>query len=38
MEFKPLGKKVLVAENKRENQTASGIIIEGSDRHGESRT
>jgi hypothetical protein len=29
MIFKPLGKKVLVAENKRENQTASGIILEG---------
>lgn len=38
MAFRPLGKKVLVGENKRENQTASGIIIEGSDRHGESRT
>jgi co-chaperonin GroES (HSP10) len=38
MSFRPLGKKVLVGENKRENQTASGIIIEGSDRHGESRT
>ena len=38
MGFRPLGKKVLVGENKRENQTASGIIIEGSDRHGESRT
>jgi co-chaperonin GroES (HSP10) len=38
MTFKPLGKKVLVAENKRENQTASGIIIEGRDIQGESRT
>ena len=36
--FKPLGKKVLIAENKRENQTASGIIIEGKDAHGESKT
>jgi co-chaperonin GroES (HSP10) len=33
-----LGKKVLVAENKRENTTSSGILIEGSDRHGESKT
>jgi co-chaperonin GroES (HSP10) len=33
-----LGKKVLVAENKRENVTSSGIVIEGSDRHGESKT
>mgnify|MGYP006270827099 CR=1 FL=1 len=38
MAVRPLGKKVLVAENKRENTTASGIIIEGSDRHGESKT
>jgi len=38
MEFKPLGKKVLVAENKRENQTASGIIIEGGQGLGESKT
>jgi co-chaperonin GroES (HSP10) len=38
MKFRPLGKKVLIAENKRENTTASGIIIEGADRHGESRT
>lgn len=38
MAVRPLGKKVLIAENKRENQTAAGIIIEGSDAHGESKT
>lgn len=38
MIFKPLGKKVLVAENKRENQTASGIILEGTQGLGESKT
>jgi len=38
MSFRPLGKKVLVAENKRNNTTESGIIIEGADRHGESRS
>lgn len=38
MTFKPLGKKVLVAENKRNNTTESGIIIEGADRHGDSRS
>lgn len=38
MPVRPLGKKVLVAENKRENQTASGIIIEGRDAGGESKT
>lgn len=38
MTFKPLGKKVLVAENKRENQTASGIILEGGQGLGESKT
>ena len=38
MIFKPLGKKVLVAENKRENQTASGIILEGAQGLGESKT
>lgn len=38
MPVRPLGKKVLVAENKRDNVTSSGIIIEGSDRHGESKT
>ena len=35
---RPLKNKVLVAENKREAQTASGIIIEGRDAHGESKT
>lgn len=29
MEVKPLKNKVLVAENKRENTTESGIILEG---------
>lgn len=38
MTFRPLGKKVLVAENKRNNTTESGIIIEGADRHGDSRS
>jgi co-chaperonin GroES (HSP10) len=38
MTFKPLGKKVLVAENKRENSTSSGIIIEGGQGLGESKT
>ena len=38
MAVRPLGKKVLVAENKRESQTASGIIIEGKDVQGESKT
>lgn len=38
MQFRPLGKKVLVAENKRENQTASGIILEGTQGLGESKT
>jgi co-chaperonin GroES (HSP10) len=38
MTFRPLGKKVLVAENKRENQTASGIILEGGQGLGESKT
>ena len=33
----PLKKKILVAENKRENTTESGIVIQGADRHGESR-
>jgi co-chaperonin GroES (HSP10) len=28
MQFRPLGKKVLVAENKREEKTASGIILD----------
>ena len=38
MIFKPLGKKVLVAENKRENTTASGIVLEGGQGLGESKT
>lgn len=38
MAVRPLGKKVLVAEIKRENTTASGIIIEGRDVQGESKT
>ena len=38
MTVRPLGKKVLVAENKRENSTASGIIIESSHGLGESKT
>ena len=38
MPLRPLGKKVLIGENKRENITASGIIIEGADCHGESRS
>jgi len=36
--LKPLGKKVLIAENKRENTTASGIILEGSQGLGESKS
>jgi len=38
MAVRPLGKKVLVAENKRESQTASGIILEGTQGLGESKT
>jgi co-chaperonin GroES (HSP10) len=38
MQVTPLKKKVLVAENKRENTTESGIIIEGRDTHGESKS
>jgi chaperonin GroES len=38
MPVRPLGKKVLVAEIKRENTTSSGIIIEGRDAGGESRS
>ena len=34
----PLKKKVLVAENKREKVTDSGIIIEGHDPSGESKS
>jgi chaperonin GroES len=35
---KPLGKRVLVAENKAETKTASGIILEGADSTRESKT
>jgi len=38
MQFKPLGKKVLIAEIKRESTTSSGIIIEGKDAGGDSRS
>jgi co-chaperonin GroES (HSP10) len=38
MNITPLKKKVLVAENKRENTTESGIIIEGRDVQGESKS
>lgn len=38
MQVTPLKKKVLVAENKREKVTESGIIIEGRDVQGESKT
>lgn len=38
MSVRPLGKKVLIAEIKRESTTASGIIIEGRDAGGESRS
>ena len=34
----PLKKKVLVAENKREKVTEGGIIIEGRDASGESKS
>jgi co-chaperonin GroES (HSP10) len=34
----PLKKKVLVAENKRETVTGAGIIIEGRDASGESKS
>ena len=34
----PLRKNVLVAENKRENTTDSGIVIEGAEGLGESKT
>ena len=34
----PLKKKILVAENKRDNTTSSGIVIQGADRHGESKS
>ena len=38
MKVVPLKKKVLVAENNREKVTESGIIIEGRDAQGESKT
>jgi chaperonin GroES len=38
MAVRPLGKKVLIAENKRENTTASGIVLEGTQGLGESKT
>jgi len=38
MAVRPLGKKVLIAENKREDTTASGIILEGTQGLGESKT
>jgi len=38
MPVRPLGKKVLIAEIKRQSTTASGIIIEGRDVGGESRS
>jgi chaperonin GroES len=38
MAVRPLGKKVLIAENKRENTTASGIVLEGGQGLGESKT
>lgn len=38
MIVKPLKKKVLVAENKRENTTESGIIVDGAQGLGESKS
>ncbi len=38
MNVLPMKDKVLVAENKRENATASGILIEGAGGLGESKT
>ena len=38
MNVLPLKDKVLVAENKRENTTSSGIVIEGASGLGESKT
>lgn len=38
MNVLPLKDKVLVAENKKENTTASGIVIEGAGGLGESKT
>ena len=38
MIVKPLAKNVLVGENKRENTTASGLIVQGAEGLGESRS
>jgi chaperonin GroES len=38
MNVLPMKDKVLVAENKRENTTSSGIVIEGASGLGESKT
>ena len=38
MIVKPMAKKVLVAENNRENTTASGIVIQGAAGLGDSKT
>jgi len=38
MNVQPLKDKVLVAENNRENKTESGIIIEGAQGNGESKS
>ena len=38
MNVKPMKKKVLIAEQKRESTTATGIIIEGAAGIGESKT
>ena len=38
MNVVPMKDKVLVAENKRENTTSSGIVIEGASGLGESKT
>jgi co-chaperonin GroES (HSP10) len=38
MNIQPLKSKVLIAETKRDKTTASGIIIEGKDAGGDSRT
>jgi len=38
MNVTPIKKKVLVAENKRENTTESGIVVEGVQGLGESKT
>jgi co-chaperonin GroES (HSP10) len=38
MNIVPMKKKCLIAENARETRTESGIIIQGADRQGESKT